>query len=177
MKKYVVCIVGLVLVLNVQSAYSQLLDSRINLGGPTTYDPRDPETRGNLYRHQVGYAGRFYNCDGEESKRCSPYIYWTTVCNQEQIRSWCNVLKCDVREVQQRVRWGSCREGADCESCETTHHPQRHVAAERQETMPLFVQRGYASANPAVAKPKSQPGSVPTERVATGKEAMSSKSR
>ncbi|MEQ1905820.1 MAG: hypothetical protein ABL888_16650, partial [Pirellulaceae bacterium] len=155
MRKYIVCIVGLVMLLNFQPASAQLLDSRINVGGPTTYGPCDPETRGNLYRHQVGHAGRFYNCDGEENKRCSPYIYWTSVCNQEQIRSWNNVLKCDIREVKQRVRWGSCQEGCDCDSCETTHYP-RHVATERPETPALFLQRGYASANPAAVKAKSQ---------------------
>ncbi len=176
MRKFIVCIVGFVLMVNIPLASAQLLDSRINVGGPTTYAPNDPETRGHLYRQQVGYAGHFYNCDGEESKRCSPYIYWTTVCNQEQIRSWSNVLKCDVNEVRQRVRWGSCRGGSDCESCEQLQHFSQK-ATEQEETPGSFFKRGYASANPAAVKPKNQSRKTTNQRIANSKEDSQSKAR
>ncbi len=46
--------------------------------GPVQYTPNDPWIRSKVFNAHTGHSGRFYNCDGEECKRHSPYIYWTT---------------------------------------------------------------------------------------------------
>ena len=73
------------------------------------YAPDDPVTRGRLFNFQTGHAGAFYNCDGEECKRNSPYIFWTQgyddvycpLCDVVQFRR-------DRCKIAQRICDGSC---------------------------------------------------------------------
>jgi hypothetical protein len=81
------------------------------------YTPNDPCTRSWVRHWQTGHAGLFYNCDGEERKRCSPYICWKHAdppwpC--ETIRK--NVPR-DLYRIRQRIRDGSCYYQCDQDQC------------------------------------------------------------
>ncbi|MEZ6095053.1 MAG: hypothetical protein R3C03_12625 [Pirellulaceae bacterium] len=91
---------------------------------PTTYGPEDPNFRSRLFREHTGHSGWFYNCDGEEDKRFSPYIQWQTVDNSECVRPWGQVIRCDLKEVFSRVRAGACCGGPNCHcsDCQTSHN-------------------------------------------------------
>jgi hypothetical protein len=108
------------------NAFGQLIAGQVRADyrQPTCYGPSDPNFRSRLFLEQTGHSGRYYNCDGEEDKRFSPYIYWTSVDNTEHVRTWWNVLKCDIREVRQRVQWGNC---SGCESCQCSHCQQHAI--------------------------------------------------
>lgn len=80
---------------------------------PRAYSPDDPWTMGHVLRKEVGFGGFFFNCDGEQNKRYSPYIRWN-----------CQIVDCPKRlihdpliqqlhEIRQRVRWGGC---IDCQA-------------------------------------------------------------
>ena len=86
---------------------------------PMSYSPSDPFVRSSIFQAHTGHSGRYYNCDGEEEKRNSPYIQWATVCNGEHIRPWGEVLRCDIQEVKRRVQSGACcgDKNCDCTSC------------------------------------------------------------
>jgi hypothetical protein len=83
-----------------------------NRSAPKTYAPDDPWTSSLLYRYQAGFAGKYFNCDGEEEKRYSPYICWKTA---TQTDTWknrtCALLSWELREVRQRIEEGSCGTG------------------------------------------------------------------
>ena len=81
---------------------------------PMSYSPSDPFFRSSIFRAHTGHSGRYYNCDGEEEKRYSPYIQWATVCNGEHIRPWGEVLRCDIQEVKRRVQSGACCGDQNC---------------------------------------------------------------
>jgi hypothetical protein len=99
--------------------------------------------RGAIYRETTGHNGRFYNCDGEENKRCSPYIDWSTNCHREWLPTWGSVIRQDICEVKQRVRSGSCRDGHCEESSQGTFQ---------------FVEPTFAI--PSFAKSKSEPSTT-----------------
>lgn len=73
---------------------------------PRQFCPDDPWTTGLVFRTQIGYAGCYFNCDCEEQKRYSPYIYWQC---QTPCMNSCPLLR-NVRQqfcdVKQRIRWG-----------------------------------------------------------------------
>lgn len=90
---------------------------------PWQYSPNDPWYRGKLYRYQTGQYGFFYNCDGEECKRNSPYICWKT----HYERSWPRPqhLIPHIREEIENVKWrianGSCHPREKCSTCRSTN--------------------------------------------------------
>lgn len=108
-------LVALLLVVGIgQLAEAQLTQIRRDYRQPMTYSPDDPFTKGLVYRLQTGQAGKYFNCDCEEEKRYSPYIYWQTVCNHTHPKPYCTVLLRDIHEVKERVRAGACRGGQNC---------------------------------------------------------------
>jgi len=99
--------------------------------GPITYSPDDPWTRSKLFNAHTGHSGKFYNCDGEECKRYSPYIYWQTNCQSltPPGRGLLNQLRRDQGRIQQRIADGA---GAcACPNCP----PANRVATEMAETV------------------------------------------
>ena len=83
---------------------------------PFQYSPCDPFERGKIFRLHTGHYGHFYNCDGEEAKRCSPYIYWKM--NDKPALPGhlgpLDAIRCEYAQVKQRIRDGSC---AECPTC------------------------------------------------------------
>jgi len=47
------------------------------------YSPTDPWTRSKAIQVQTKHYGFFYNCDGEECKRNSPFIKWKGHCETD----------------------------------------------------------------------------------------------
>jgi hypothetical protein len=87
--------------------------------GAVTYSPADPWTRSKLFNTHTGHSGRFYNCDGEECKRNSPYICWKT--NHQSLtpprRGLLNQLRRDQGKIGQRIADGA---GAcSCPKCQS----------------------------------------------------------
>lgn len=103
-----------------QQSDAQLLNKlRGDYGGDTQiqYSPDDASTRSRLFNLQTGQAGAFYNCDGEEDKRHSPYICWKNgPCGEKFHRPLWDVLdwRRDKNEIAQRICDGA---GACCNSC------------------------------------------------------------
>ncbi len=94
--------------------------------GPITYSPFDPETRSKVFQAHTGHSGLFYNCDGEECKRNSPYICWKT--NSDSLipprRGLWRGAKLDLAEVRQRIYDGAgegCRPNCECRECMAAH--------------------------------------------------------
>lgn len=89
---------------------------------PFQYSPCDPFERGKIYRLHIGHWGRYYNCDGEEEKRCSPYIYWKM--NDKPTLPGhlgpLDAICCEYNQVRQRILDGSC---AECQNCGRTGCP------------------------------------------------------
>ena len=96
------------------------------------YGPADPSFRSRLFNLHTGQSGAYYNCDGEENKRNSPYIKWKTVRGASfpplfwDIRQW----KADRAEIAQRICDGGCcnpsakkggllKKRSRCSCCET----------------------------------------------------------
>ncbi len=74
------------------------------------YAPDDPTTRSRLFTLHTGHAGAFYNCDGEECKRNSPYICWKTAHGDRMHRTFWDVLQWDRDrlDIAQRICDGGC---------------------------------------------------------------------
>ena len=85
------------------------------------HQPSDPWNRGKLYKIQTGNSGLFFNCDGEQAKRYSPYIYWQPITEKAlptRKGIW-KSIKQDIAEVKQRVSDGSCCDhGCSSEKCD-----------------------------------------------------------
>jgi len=145
-------LMALLLVVGIgQMAEAQLTQIRRDYRQPMTYSPDDPFTKGIVYRLQTGQAGKYFNCDCEEEKRYSPYIYWQTVCNHTHPKPYCTVLLRDVHEVKERVRAGACRGGQDCtcEQCQQAAGVGSYLAQKAGEVI-----KGNVA--PAVVKPEAQ---------------------
>jgi hypothetical protein len=74
---------------------------------PRQFTPSDPWTTGRVFRTQMGHGGIFYNCDGQEDKRFSPYIDWR--CQNLACSEWFPLrddICQQIDEVKQRIRWG-----------------------------------------------------------------------
>lgn len=88
---------------------------------PLQYAPSDPWTRSRLFNQHIKHAGWFYNCDGEQCKRNSPYIFWKT--HQENDlparTPWWQRVNQTVAEVKQRIADGGCADGS-CDPAQTT---------------------------------------------------------
>ena len=94
------------------------------------YHPNDPLNRSKLFNIHTRNYGKFYNCDGEENKRHSPYIYWRAH-TESDFPPRVGIFeraKRDIEEVKQRYRdgAGACAKNGQCESCTNAHrlgHP------------------------------------------------------
>lgn len=149
-----------------QVAEAQLTQLRRDYQQPMTYSPADPFSKGWVYRLQTGQAGKYFNCDGEEQKRYSPYIYWQTVCNHTHPVPYCRVLLRDIHEVQERVRAGACRGGQNCQcaDCQTAfaggyqlagQAVTEDVAPQMLESSPINQSAGTAvNAAPVAEEPQ-----------------------
>lgn len=85
------------------------------LGAGSQYAPDDPWTRGRWWLRQTGHFGKFYNCDCEEKKRCSPYICWKKSDSPFTGGRFFQSLKCDWLSMKQRIIDGSeCCGGKRC---------------------------------------------------------------
>ncbi len=108
--------------------------------GSVTYSPDDPWTRSKLFNAHTGHSGNFYNCDGEECKRYSSYIYWQTNCQSltPPRRGLLNQLRRDQGRIQQRIADGSC----SCSACQTANGSLANVVkAEPQIDDAMIVDR------------------------------------
>jgi hypothetical protein len=90
---------------------------------PAAYQPSSPQNENLLFRAQTGHYGRFYNCDGEESKRNSPHICWKRS-HDPQLPIWLGWrerIRHEASQIIQRVIDGSCCGGGGtvCPDCET----------------------------------------------------------
>jgi len=77
-----------------------------------SYSPQDPWQKGHIFRTHTGHDGLFYNCDGEEEKRCSPWIRWgqrpcDDLLSPARIRGEYKQSLCDALE---RLKLGSCQD-------------------------------------------------------------------
>jgi len=88
------------------------------------YQPTDPSFRGKLFNIQTKHYGKFYNCDGEEAKRNSPYICWKPHTDKDfppHVRM-IDCIRQDLSEVRQRVKdgAGACyKENCSCSQCQS----------------------------------------------------------
>lgn len=90
---------------------------------PEAYQPNSPRTENQLFRKQTGHYGRFYNCDGEESKRSSPHICWKNSHGSQLPfwMGWKERVRQEANQIVQRVIDGSCCgcSGTDCPECQS----------------------------------------------------------
>lgn len=94
-------------VVQAQNVYQDYLANRTG-----TYSPQDPWQKGRVFRTHTGHDGLFYNCDGEEEKRCSPWIRWgqrpcDDLLSPSRIRGEYKQSVCDALE---RLKMGSCQD-------------------------------------------------------------------
>lgn len=128
---------------------------------PFTYAPCDPWTRGKVFNLQTGNAGLFYNCDGEEDKRNSPYICWKTHHEKDlpPRRGLWRGLKMDVEQVRQRIRDGAgacCPTGCRCLKCAK----KNKIQASRCPTCQVGEVSDYQGASFAAARPAEEPAEI-----------------
>ena len=91
---------------------SEYVDNPIRL-----YQPADPWHRSILYKLQTGHYGRYYNCDGEEEKRNSPYICWNkSDCPTIPKKNCIDCVNEQICKVKRRINDGSCRSNP-CATC------------------------------------------------------------
>ncbi len=82
------------------------------------YAPTDPWTRSKAIQVQTKHYGFFYNCDGEECKRNSPYIKWKGHCETDlpEKKGCLDLLRREIGQIKQRISDGSCAcDQADCD--------------------------------------------------------------
>ena len=87
------------------------------------YQPTDPQYRGKVFNIHTGHYGKFYNCDGEENKRNSPYICWKPHHEKDfpTRLGFCENLRRDIAEINQRLNdgAGACRQkNCNCNQCQ-----------------------------------------------------------
>lgn len=72
---------------------------------PFQYSPSDPWNRGKVFRMHTGHWGKYYNCDGEESKRNSPYICWAVHDEPDfpRKKGFRECVRCEIAKVKQRI--------------------------------------------------------------------------
>lgn len=159
------------------------------------YSPDDPCQRSKWFRLQTGHFGYAYNCDGEECKRNSPYIYWTAPTNHPipPRHRWLKEARCDLREALGRIADGSCAQcetgcnhcgGSGCSLCQQTRSAEVpaadddqsvRVAGQSEQQSPsdagrvslaeLFGTRG--STNRTAADPHNRANSIRTASAST----------
>ena len=117
------------------------------------YSLDDPWTRSRIWRRHTGHWGKFYNCDGEEQKRYSPYICWKNADCPFVDESWRYLLWRDKQEIRRRISDGSCstcqeqhtptQRSCNCHKC-TTQVAQAQTR-QRQPSQELEVQPSLLS--------------------------------
>ena len=153
----------------------------------TQYSPDDPSTRSRLFNLQTGHAGAFYNCDGEEDKRHSPYICWKNGPAGEKFhRPILDVInwKSDKDEIVQRIcdgsccNRGSCNNGS-CNSYDSTVIPSSNpcgcaeclgaksapaghatAVANRSKPNTSFRKRTYVNSKPQISQQENASGLI-----------------
>lgn len=111
MRSFIASALVAIFALACQSAKAQIPSARQVIHDyrqPVQYSPDDPWVRSAIFRQQVGYYGRFFNCDDEELKRYSPYIHWRCQDNRQCQRGPVQTARDDWNKVLQRIAWGSC---------------------------------------------------------------------
>ncbi|MFT5302565.1 MAG: hypothetical protein ACI814_003381 [Mariniblastus sp.] len=92
-----------------------------------TYAPGDPWNRSKMFNVQTGHYGKFYNCDGEESKRNSPYICWKPHTDRDFPKrvGLIEQARRDLTEVKQRIFDGAgpCAPDCGCSKCTSAPAP------------------------------------------------------
>lgn len=146
-------------------ASSTEAQQRLHGGGGSSaqvqYAPGDPQTRSRLFNFQTGHRGAFYNCDGEEDKRNSPYIFWEYGPADAKLHNplldiinW----RDDKREIAQRIcdgagaccNGGSCQSGhptviASPETCGCSHCVAKSAAGNSSANFPIVRNEGPVS--------------------------------
>lgn len=175
-------------VLFLSSANAQQLLKTIRdygLEKPFQFSPDDPWTRSEVYRLQAGYSGLFFNCDGQEDKRCSPYICWKDTCDLSLFprRSLVGIWVKDWRNTRQRVIDGAgaccgkgcqcakckkqgCSENADLQSCQlSVTMPQVEVAFEDADVKAMTAKKSSVALRSTVQRSRAEnPESLASER-------------
>ncbi|MFK7766008.1 MAG: hypothetical protein AB8B55_02115 [Mariniblastus sp.] len=87
------------------------------------YQPNDPWYRGKLFNIHTKHYGMFYNCDGEEAKRNSPYLCWKAHHEKDFPTRYraLDIARYDLAIIQRRIRDGAgdCIQGCECQSCQS----------------------------------------------------------
>ena len=149
----------------IQKARIESQQLRADYPGPISYSPSDPQFRSKLFRLQTGHAGLFYNCDGEESKRNSPYICWNSQHSADWRNGACEACRRDRADVRQRVVDGSCcpqkKSNCQCDSCleaSVVHDDAPQLEFESAPVAPPALQ---SPANELIAPPVPTSASAP----------------
>ena len=117
-------------------------------GRPFQYQPSDPWTRSKTFKTHIGHGGKFYNCDGEEDKRNSPYICWKTHHEYDlppKQKFWPS-LQCEIAEIRQRIRDGAgacCQDQGtcDCQTCQSGDVAPSSYEMQNSSYLNSFVKR------------------------------------
>lgn len=132
---------------------------------PFQYAPNDPWTRSNLFHRHTKHYGLTYNCDGEECKRNSPYIYWKTHHENDlpQRTGWWQHISQTASAIKQRIADGACMEHSTaitsqiCQQCQSVNGCQNCIPAKMKtplvtsaKTNPL--QHGHVTGGPIKTK-------------------------
>ncbi len=129
-----------VMITSAASAQNFFRDFVVN--NPRSYGPDDPWTTGKIFYNRIGHGGLFYNCDGEECKRHSPYIEWnrqSTRCHRKAPVA--STIVQQLCEVRQRIRWGACCDDGSCGSYAESALGSGYFVADDVETVtePVLV--------------------------------------
>lgn len=128
-------LIGSVIPEKVDAQHSGTKRKRYLIYAPNdVYAPNDPWTYGHVYRKTIGHGWKYYNCDDEERKRCSPYIHWNPrpeICGPRHPKASCICQQID--EVRQRVHTGSCKQK---EFCIKTYYRSRHYPVDPLQDCP-----------------------------------------
>ena len=122
------------------------------------YQPADPWHRSFLYKLQTGHYGRYYNCDGEEEKRNSPYICWNNYdCPTIPKKNCIDCVNEQLHKIKRRIRDGSCR-SSNCSTCQssTCNCGQSGYVAQPQNHESQVVRRQGNIFEPELATSKTR---------------------
>ena len=101
------------------SVFGQTYRRDYKIDAPIQYQASDPWDRGFIFRNHINHAGFFYNCDGEECKRNSPYLYYLQATEDCRFNAR-QYIRRQIDEVKWRLQAGGCGDalcypGCDCE--------------------------------------------------------------
>lgn len=128
-----------------------------------SYSPQDPWQKGHVFRTHTGHDGLFYNCDGEEEKRCSPWIRWgyrpcDDVFSPTRIR---NDYKQSVCDALERLKLGSCQDA--CGVAAGTGYPPGAGYGNESHAFDSILQPGTSILDPASGDLGPPPQPAPPE--------------